>query len=214
MNEPESSQPISEIIVPYDQVLTFFSWAVGVLFVAATVFIIWILNRTFQCLCVQSTPSEIYDQNAVVRCFLELLGEARESMIVYDNDSGEESVYNDERVMAAVQSKLRNDSGFALRCLFDAEDDLAFRKAFADHQRVDIRIRRGPFSASEVHYRIIDGGAKACLSRYVLGSGERRFRVVDCTPVRKRHRDRVANIILGRYKEHFERAFEASDRSA
>lgn len=214
-SELESFQPSSEVIVSDDQVLTFLSWVVAVLFVAVTVYLIWGLNRIFQLLCVQSTPSEINDDNAVVSYFLELLSEAQDSMIVYDDgNSMEKSVYNDDRVIGAVHSKLQDSPRFELRCLFNCDDDLAFRKEFVDHQRVDIRTRSSQLPASEVHYKIIDGGAKAYLSRHAFGAAERRFKVVDCTTVRKGHRDRVANIVLGRYTKHFEQAFEASARSS
>lgn len=195
----------------YDQVLTFLSWVLVVLFVAATIFIIWALNRTFQLLLVQSTPSGINDDNAVARYFLKLLSEAQDSMIVYDDGNNmEKSVYNNNGVIDAVRTKLKDNPSFELRCLFNCDDALAFRKEFAGHQQVDIRICSSQLHTNEVHYKIIDGGAKAYLSRHASGASECRFRVVDCTPVRKRHRGRVANIVLGRYKEHFEQAFEAS----
>lgn len=192
--------------------LDFFAWAVIVFAAAATCITVWLLNRGFQFLYVGATPPGINDDDSAVRSFVAMLGEAQESMIVYDDgDNVEGSLYNDRRAIDAVRGKLQANPAFKLQCLFNCDDHLAFRRELEMEPQVDIRIHSRSVPASAVHYKIIDGGAQAYLSRHDLGSHERRFRIVDCTKVPRRHRGRVADTVLGSYKEHFDRAFEASN---
>lgn len=140
-----------------------------------------------------------------------MLNEAQESLIIFDDgDDIDGSIYNDRRVIDAVQDKLRNNPEFELRCLFDSDDDLLFRRELERERHVSIRTRSCCALTDGIYYQIIDGGTKAYLSRRALGSKERRFRLVDCTRVPRRHRGRVADTVLGRYKEDFEHAFGAS----
>ena len=199
-------------MLDFNQMLDFFAWAVMAFAVVATCFMVWLLNRGFQFLYIDAPPPGIYDDELAVRSFVAMLGEARESMIVYDDGEDiEGSLYNDRRSIDAVRDKLQVNPEFRLQCLFNCDDHLVFRQELASEPRVDIRIRSKRAPASAVLYKIIDGGAKAYLSRYDLGSKERRFRLVDCTGVSRRHRGRVADAVFGTYKEHFVDAFECSD---
>lgn len=191
--------------------LDFFSWAV-VIFAAATVcYVVWLLNRGFQFLYVGAAPPGISDDDSAVTSFVAMLDEAQESMIVYDDgDNFEGSLYNDRRAIDAVRGKLQLNPAFKLQCLFNRDDRLAFQQELESEPQVDIRIRSRSAPDSEVRYKIIDGGAKAYLSRYDLCSKQRRFRIVDCTGVPRRHRSRIADCVLGPFKEHFEKAFGAS----
>ena len=192
--------------------LDFFAWAVMAFAVVSTCFMVWLLNRGFQFLYIQATPPRINDDESAVGSFVAMVGEARESMIVYDDgDDIDGSLYNDRRAIDAVRGKLQVNPAFRLQCLFNCDDHLAFQRELGSEPRVDIRIRSESVPASAVHYKIIDGGAKAYLSRHDLGSKERRFRLVDCTGVPRRYRGRMADAVLGKYKEHFRKAFEASD---
>ena len=186
-------------------------WVAAGSFAASTVVIVWLLHRAFQYVYVQVSPIQINDDDSVVSNFIELLDEARTSMIVYDdgNDMAG-SVYNDSRVIDAVGRKLRSNPDFELRCLFNCDDDVQFRKEFADAPQVDIRTRSDKDRERKVHYKIIDGGMKAYLSRHELGSSQRRFKIVDCTNVSKRHRSRVAGIVLREHTEDFAMAFDAA----
>lgn len=188
--------------------LDFFSWAV-VIFAAATVCcVVWLLNRGFQFLYVGATPPEISDDDSAVTSFVAMLDEAQESMIVYDDgDNIEGSLFNDRRAINAVRGKLQAYPAFKLQCLFNCDGRLAFQQELEREPQVDIRIRSRSAPDSAVRYKIIDGGAKAYLSRYDLWSKQRRFRIVDCTGVPLRHRSRVADSVLGPFKEHFDYAF-------
>lgn len=192
--------------------LTFFSWFTVAGFVVSMVLIVRILHQGFQVLYVRVTEPEINDDRAAVANFVGMLKEARESMIVYDDgDNTEGSLYNDPQVISAVYDKLQAEPSFVLQCLFNCDDDLLFRKELAGKPQITIRTRSSSAPAHEIHYKIIDDGAKAYLSRHRLGSSERRFKIVDCTDVSLGHRERIVDVVLGRYKNHFERAFAASD---
>ena len=192
--------------------LVFFSWLTMVGLVASFILAVWILNRGFQVLYVDFTESGIYDDASASANFAAMLSEAQESMIVYDDgDNTETSPYNTPQVVSAVQEKLRANPDFELQCLFNCDDDLLFRTELEGNPRVTIRIRRTGVPASEIHYKIIDDGAKAYLSRHRSDPSERKFQIVDCTNVSLRHRQRVANVVLGRYQDHFARAFAASN---
>lgn len=191
--------------------LDFLSWVAIAGFGVLMFVILRILNRGFQVVYVRFTEPEI-DYNAVaVENFVCMLKEARESMIVYDDgDNTEGSLYNDPQVINAVHNKLQAKPEFVLQCLFNRDNDHLFKKELAGTPSVTIRTRSSSVPAHEIHYKIIDDGQKAYLSRHRLGSSERRFKIVDCTEVSPRHRERVADVVLGRYKNHFERAFAAS----
>ena len=190
----------------------FITWsAIGAL-AASTVVGIWILLRAFQFLYVRVTPVQVNDDDSVVTNFIELLSEARTSMVVYDDGNDMEgSLYNDPRVIDAVRSKLRSHPDFQLQCLFNCDHDVKFRKELAHEQRVDIRTRIDAGDSGRIHYKMIDGGVKAYLSLHALGSRKRKFKVVDCTTVSKRHRARVAEGMLGKHKADFARAFDAAE---
>ena len=184
--------------------------AIGAL-AASTVGGIWILLRAFQFLCVRVTPVQVNDDDSVVANFIDLLSEAQASMVVYDDGNDMDgSLYNDPRVIDAVRSKLQSHPDFQLQCLFNCDDDVKFRKELAHEQRVDIRTRIDAGDPGKIHYKMIDGGVKAYLSLHALGSRKRKFKIVDCTTVSRRHRARVAEGMLGKHKADFARAFAAA----
>ena len=140
-----------------------------------------------------------------------MLNEARESLIIYDDgDNSEGSLYNDRRVIEAVLEKLKDNPLFEVRCLFNCNDELLFRKELKGERQVDVRIRSNSAPEDGIHYKIIDGGSKAYLSRHALGSKQGRYKIVDCARVPPRYRSFVADSLSGMYKEDCEHAFEAS----
>ena len=189
----------------------FIVWLAGGALAASTVAGVWILLRAFQFVYVSVTPVQVNDDDSVVTNFIDLLSEARTSMVVFDDGNDMDgSLYNDPRVIEAVRSKLRSKPDFQLQCLFNCDRDVKFRKELAHEQRVDIRTRIDVGDPGETHYKMIDGGVKAYLSPHALGSRKRKFKIVDCTTVSKRHRARVAEGVLGKHKADFARAFAAA----
>ena len=191
--------------------MAFLGWFTAVYLTACTVIMFWLLHLAFQYVYVKVSPVQIDDYESVVSNLIELLDEARTSMILYDDGNGRaRSVYNDSRVIDAVHSKLRDNPDFDLRCLFNCNDAVEFRKEFADKPQVEIRTRNDTDREGKVHYKIIDGGLKAYLSRHSLGSSQRQYKTIDCSNVSKRHRSRVAKDVLSRYTEDFAIAFKAA----
>lgn len=191
--------------------LTFLGWAAATAFTTCTVIMVWGLHRAFQYVDVQVTPGRVSDDDSAVSDFIELLDEAQASMILYDDgNNADGSLYNDRRVIGAVRSKLRDYTDFTLQCLFNCNEGVRFRKEFANEPQVEIRTRNDSGSESGVHYKIIDKGMKAYLSRHERGARERIFKIVDCTTVSKRHRSRIAKCVLGKYTADFATAFSTA----
>ena len=159
-----------------------------------------------------TATNAISDDPVATEYFIDLLDEAQEKMTIYDdgNDMAG-SIYNDPKVIATVQRKLKQNKDFKIQCFFNFDHDLLFRQAFGNHSRVDIRIRTGDNVAEDdVHYKIIDDGRKAYLSRHKLGASERSIRWIDCTRV-QRHLEHVTDEVLGEYKKDIERKFGPSN---
>lgn len=191
--------------------LTFFSWVTAAGLVASTVAGVLYLLRSFHFQYVEVTPIRVNDHASVARNFIQLLGEARASMIVYDDGNNVQgSLYSEQSVIDAVRGRLRADPAFELRCLFDSDDQVEFRWELANEPQVDIRTRRDSGRGAKIHYQIIDGGEKAYLSRHGRGASKRRSRTIDCTGVPERHRSRVAKSMVGRHVADFARAFSAA----
>lgn len=191
--------------------LTFFSWVTACGLVVSTVVGVWYLLRSFHFQYVEVTHVKVNDDASVARNFIQLLDEAKALMIVYDDgDNTSGSLYNDQSVIDAVRSKLRSAPDFKLQCLFNCDDQVEFRTELADEPQVEIRTRRDSRRGSKIHYKIIDGGEKAYLSRHERGASKRRIRVVDCTAVPEGHRRRVAKSMLGRHVADFARVFNAA----
>ena len=153
-----------------------------------------------------TATNAINDDPAATEYFVGLLDEAKEKMTIYDdgNDMAG-SIYNDPEVIATVQEKLEQNADFKIQCFFNFDHDLLFRQAFGNHPQVDIRTGDN-VASNDVHYKIIDDGRKAYLSRHKLGDSERRIRWIDCTRV-QRDLGHVTDEVLGEYKKDIERKF-------
>lgn len=135
--------------------------------------------------------------------FLALLEDAKESMVVYDDGNKMEgSIYQDKAIIDAVHLKLSENPNFRLSCYFNFDDNMPFTEAFEEHPCVRVVAGRGDRPDGDIHYKIIDGGLKAHISRHEFASKERRYRVIDCTRVPRRWRAHVANVLLESHKAH------------
>lgn len=142
------------------------------------------------------------DQTAV-KNFLALLQDAKESMIVYDDGNKMEgSIYQDESVINAVRKKLSENPRFRLSCYFNFNDAMPFTEALERHPGVRVITGHGDRPDGDVHYKIIDSGLKAHISRHEVASQTRRYKVIDCTRVPSGQRARVADVLLQPYKAH------------
>ena len=157
-----------------------------------------------------TATTAINDDPAATEYFIDLIDEAQEKMTIYDDGNDmEESIYNNPEVIAAVQRKLEQNADFKIQCFFNFDHDLRFKQAFGNHPQVDIRTGDN-VASKDVHYKIIDDGRKANLSRHKLGDSERRIRWIDCTRV-QRDLEHVTDEVLGEYKKDIERKFGPSN---
>ena len=153
------------------------------------------------------------DDDATVKTFLDLLEKAKRSMVIYDDgDKVAGSIYDNDDVLAKVAAKLKKSPAFKIQCCFDCDDaTLGFRERFEGNSQVSIETLgyAKEDRPDDVHYKIIDDGQKACLSRHDLGSEERRFKVIDCTRVRPKFvvNRLVVQATLGEYLEDFKEKF-------
>lgn len=181
-------------------------WAV-VLFVGVSVILcmivsVVILFRGWAFLRVTTVIGQNSDKMAAQN-FLALLREAKESMVVYDDGNRMDgSVYQDDKIIEAVQRKLSENPKFRLSCYFNVDDDMPFTRALEKHERVRIVTGSGDRPEDDVHYKIIDRGIKAHVSRHRFASKERRYKVIDCTKVPRGRLAHVVDEVLGPYKTH------------
>lgn len=158
-----------------------------------------------------SATNATNDNDKAVQHFIGLLNEANEKMTIYDDGNDMDgSAYKDTRVIDAVRSKLAQNPDFEMQCFFNFDHNLPFMKAFGNHPRVHIRTGDG-LEARDVHYKIIDDGKKAYLSRHDLSDSNRSFKQIDCTEVPERHFEYVTDTILGGYKRDFDSKFGSSN---
>ena len=151
----------------------------------------------------------INDDDRAVGSFKELLAQAHSNMMIYDDGNKMKgSIYMNKEVVHAIEEKLRDMPDFTMRCYFNHdENDTLFRKAFNDHDRVDIRTRSDEDRPDDTHYKIIDGGRMAYLSRHEHGSSKRKFQVIDCRRVSESAFKDMTDSLLGEYKKDIEQKF-------
>ena len=147
------------------------------------------------------TTEGVNDHDRARAAFRELLDEADSGMILYDDgNSMEGSIYEDRAVVDAIRRKLDENPRFTMECMFSSPDETLFRKELGNAPRITITRRKG--ARSSVHYRIIDGGRKAHVSRHALGQERRRFRIVDATEVSQSARDVALGDLFTDFREH------------
>lgn len=119
--------------------------------------------------------------------FLRLLADAQSSMLICDDGNDmPESIYANREVCDEVESHLERNSEIRIYCLFHSNDRTRFVEKFSNHPQVAIRnanVRR------DIHFKIIDGGAKAYVSSHPSGGVERRYKLYDCSKAPQRIRD-------------------------
>ena len=150
-----------------------------------------------------STTSDWNSDHTAVEHFVALLNEAEKNMVVYDDGNKMEgSIYESQEIVEAVRQKLSENPHFRLSCYFNFGDSTLFTEAFAGSPGVQIEVGQGDRPDDDVHYKIIDGGLKAHLSRHKLSSKKRRCKVIDCSNVPRRLMADVTGVLLQRYEDH------------
>ena len=155
----------------------------------------------------------INDDDRAVSSFTDLLEQAHSKMMIYDDgDDNDGSIYMKREVVEAVEKKLADKPNFKIRCYFNLDNNTLFRKAFNDADQVEIQVGTGE-RPDDTHYKIIDDGRMAYLSRHGLGSSERKFQIIDCTRVDESELEDMTDSLLGEYKRDIERKFSSSPAS-
>ena len=182
-------------------------WWSAMIFVGASVILCFLLSvriiyRGLAFLQVSTASGWNSDETAVEQ-FIALLDEAKQSMVVHDDGNKMDgSIYQDKRVIDAVRRKLSENERFELSCHFNFDDAMQFTTELGGCDRVQIKVGGGVRPADDVHYKIIDGGLKAHVSRHEIASQERWYKMIDCSSVPRRSTARVTDFVLQPYKEH------------
>ena len=156
--------------------------------------------RTVQLLKIKVTEGT-NDHGKARSSFFALLADADETLIMYDDgNSMSESIYEDQSVIDEIGTKLRENPGFRVDCMLNSDDDTLFRRSFRDEPRVDITRRNG--KRSSLHYKIIDGGRKAHVSRHALGRTKRHFKIIDAKDASSWARKVALGTYLSDFSEH------------
>lgn len=150
---------------------------------------------------VESANGRNNDDDAVTY-FLDLVRTAKEEVLIHDEGNATASLYNDDQVIQVVQERLEH--GVTVRCLFNRRDQLRMVTELQRNPKLHVHyLRRPPPRHSDVHFKIIDRGKMAYLSRHLEG-GEREFRVFDCSKSPRRVRSKL----FGKYLTEFDRGVE------
>lgn len=151
---------------------------------------------------VESYTNSNSDEDATAM-FINLIRLAKDQIEVFDDGNKMEgSIYENQDVVDELQKKLSENSQFKARFFFNADDDLSLRQQLGDHERVEIHVGAGKNRPDDqTHYKIIDNGLIAHLSRHAFGAGERTFEVLDCRNVLPEMLDKVANLKFGELRD-------------
>ena len=156
-------------------------------------------------------PSTNDDERAI-GSFTTLLEQAHSNMMIYDDGGAMDgSIYMNEEVVKTIKKKLDTEPDFIIQCYFNEDDgSTLFRREFDGHNRVTIQTRPdGDARPDDTHYKIIDGGRMAYLSRHKSGSSQRKFQVIDCTRVVESDFTDMTDSLLGEYKKDIARKFSS-----
>ena len=119
----------------------------------------------------------------------------------------ENSIYQSESILAQVERKLEENPDFIIECGFTSPERNMFRKKFEGHPRVIIVQRKEPI-LEYPHYKIIDDGVQAYLSRHEEGSDNREIYYYDFSKSRSRWgQDDPIKETIGHYLEDIEDTF-------
>ena len=167
--------------------MTGFALAMAVSIVSAVSFLvgIFILYRNWPYFSMQKIRGNNDDYIAVAS-FSNLIKEAEEKISISDHGNiMDESIYQNEGVIKTVEKKLEGSPNFLIECGFTSGDENKFRQKFETHPRVKIVQRVEP-DLEYPHYKIVDGGKQAYLSRHDLGSNDRLVQYYNFSRVKPR----------------------------
>ncbi|MDE2772086.1 MAG: hypothetical protein OXI46_00040 [Gemmatimonadota bacterium] len=118
--------------------------------------------------------------DTVVPIFLDLLAEADQEIIIYDDgDTAAESLYQSREVVDAVKAKVTEDH-IRVQCMLNRRmGETLFERELKQYPGVDIKGRASGTEERE-HYKIIDR-TKVYVSAHHEGQSTRNRKLIDCT---------------------------------
>lgn len=157
---------------------------------------------------VESYTNSNNDEDATAM-FINLIRLANDQIEVFDDGNKMEgSIYENPDVVDELKKKLSENSQFKAYFFFNVDNDLLLRRQLGDHERVKIHICAGSSRPDDqTHYKIIDNGLIAHLSKHAFGAGERTFEVLDCRNVLPEMLDKVANLKFGKLRDGVHKRF-------
>ena len=151
-------------------------------------------------------PETVNNNQSAASHAAALLREAENELEVFDDgDWFPESTYNDRSFLNSVEEKLQNNTHFRIRCFFNCDaSDLEFTKRFRDNPRVEIYVRKDGSRPPDRHYKIIDGGKKAYLSKHSLGDHTHRYKEITRAELSPSQADRASELLFGDLRQQVE----------
>ena len=120
--------------------------------------------------------------------FCRLVCEMEHQMIIHDDgDSTEDTLYNNDKVVETMRARLSSHKEQVLvQCVFNKHEEIKMAK-LADEFPRSFRVFYMPEEqeTGSIHYKIIDIGKKAYLSKHCPGSSQREYELIDCSAARK-----------------------------
>ena len=155
------------------------------------------------------------DEQAILNT-LELIKEAENEIEIFDDgDCFPGSAYEDDRVIEAIEDKLKKNPAFKFRFLFNiGSPELKLIQAACNRETlrgIELYRRISRERPADRHYRIIDGGVKGILSEHSVGKGPRTYQNFDCRAKADSDRKRAGSFVFekwGQNEADFERIGE------
>ncbi len=145
------------------------------------------------------------DAQAIER-FLDLVRTMKREIVIHDDGDRGPTLYRDPKVIRALADRLKD--GAQAKVLFNVDEPNGLKKLvreYGDQLQVYILPEDTDWRSDE-HFKIIDQGRKAYLSRH-LDDGTRKYRLVDCTKV-----PRTGRRIFANRMKHFEAGIGVATR--
>ena len=188
-------------------------WVVVAIFLTATLAGLFLVVSAQGDMNLREETGENDDDQAAAM-LIDLINKTRNSLVIHDdgNDS-DESVYNNDQVVAAVRDRIQQRRRLKVKCLFNDRDKLKLLE-LADGEckgNISIWYASGDRPKNDIHYKIVDGGRLLHLSAHEHGAGERGYVLRRAEPwwaARTRRR------ISGPYLDHFEHSLLGAEQRA
>lgn len=139
------------------------------------------------------------DDEAAISRFIKLVKATKKEMLIHDDGDRSSSLYQDHRVLSAVEERL--EAGATIRCLFNEDSRLGITELATKHDTLVIRYSLGTGWRSALHFKLVDGGKIAYLTKH-REDGTREYRLVDCTMAPRTGR-RMFRPLADRFEEGF-----------